>query len=197
MMSKFRESFWESDRSLRNSYLYTVKHKKIPFTDPLRIRPDLLENEGFMQLLWAHLGIYKGTQNYDTEVASSFPEDSPEVQAYKQRKYLESIEGRPLWGLEIGVRYVSITSPPSPSVVDRRISALWHGSNARLRQYPNWKGFLYWVILGMLLSGGPDKFTEAADYTYRHRLHEADEDPALIWYPIADEDNLLLQEYWG
>lgn len=197
MMSRFRESFWESDRSLRNSYLYTVKHKKIPFTDPLRIRPDLLENEGFMQLFWSHLGVYKGLQHNDMEVASSFPEDNPEVQAYKQRKYLESIEGRPLWGLEIGVRYVSVTAPPSPSIVDRRISELWHGSNARLRQYPNWKGFLYWVILGMLLSGGPDKFTEASDYTYRHRVQEADEDPALYWYPISDEDNLILQDYWG
>ena len=200
MMSRFRESFWESDRSLRTSYIYTVKHKKIPFTDPLRIRPDLLEHGGVMQILWSHLGHYKKRTFRDLEPRSNFPEDGPEVQAYKQRKYIESIDGRPLWGLEIGVRYVSVTHPPSPSVADRRITDLWRKSHTSLQQYPDdprCRGTLYWTLLGMLLSGGPEKYMEATDFSYKMWEHVGDDDPGLGWYPRANEDSDLIEEFWG
>lgn len=197
MMRKFRESFWESDRSLRKFYEYTVKRKKIPFTDPLRIRVDLLEHEGLMQLFWAHLGFEKRTTVGRLIESDNFAAELPEIQAYRQRKYLELIEGRPLWGLDIGVRYVSIDCPPSPSSVDKRILKLCVSTHRKMVVTTEKGTFNYQNILQMLLMGGPDKFLESSDLVYRFWLHESDEDGGLGWFARSDQPDDVLKEYWG
>ena len=189
MILKFRESFWSIDRNMRMVNKFLVREKKIPFTDSIRLRTDLQQNNG--EAVWMHSSVSHTRTFTGAFDGLPMPQNYMEVFAYKQRKYIESIEGRPLWGLDIGVRYVSMEAPPSPCHINSLILSRMFKLTKRFK--PKLE---YNLLVNIILSGGPEGFAKSVSWFYKHWLWWAAEDARLLDYGNFNNDLQPIWEFW-
>lgn len=188
---RYKDSYWKVERNFRYINKYYIREKKLPFTDFLRTRVDLKEYNAYMIWLW--LNYYMQVKSQLNIPQQRALEDYLEIFAYQQRKYIEKKEGRPLWGIGIGVRYVSMTKPLSPTLMREGLLSKLFTKSKIVDKFKLSRN----EIVGIVMAGGPDKFLEAVDLAHTSWLQFTFDDMRLHTFGYADPDVKAMRKFWN